>query len=368
MNESLDAARGVLAHPHLSLLAMLEAAHALRLADALPCPHGINLIRHIEAGGMRPWLRLALGQDTALSLEGVGLGGLSLEALISEPLGRRSRPAISYTAAEIPAMVMVDALCAGAGSSRWSVLASLRNKVPRHMLQQAGLACDPEEGAVNSPPIARDMEAVLDRIAWMHSLQPRKAVADLSLWRERTTTPVVKALHSRIQSELSPGSVRVWDAIDLHLDDGSQASLHSGDPELWPETIAVGDQLSMVFRGATDGHGGYLARVENLSRQAAKASLDSLRCFQEAQASCSPSDPPFESLQPLDAEGDLLAMGGLVTLMYDCQEARRGDQGRVVETCGSMVVVDFGRDSAQAVPCHGEAVRKAGATDAMAQA
>ncbi len=331
MNEALDRGSAAAALPRLSLLAMLEAAHALRLSGALPALPGIAMHRLAEAGGMRPWIRLALGEDAALALERDGRGGWCLDALLGEPMGCRQRPVVSADPVEVSALIVVDALCAEAGSPRWSVWHGIRSRIPFPAAERLvpALYGQARDGEARPDPTGTGLEAVLDRIAALHGLKPRKAPADLSSWREREAVGTVVGVTPRAYYATPPGAVMQHEGADILLEDGRTASIHAGDPLCWPGVLILGQRVHLTWRGATAGHPGYLARGRLLT-----FSEESLASFRASQREV--EDPPFHDLLSLDRDGRALGIGLPVTLLYGCLEAGEGDHGRVVETCGTM--------------------------------
>lgn len=343
--------------PRLSLLAMLEAAHALRLAGALPAPSGIHVDNLVREGGMRPWLRLALGDEAARAMEAAGTGGWHIGAMLGTERLIPRLPIVEFDPAEASAISAVDALCGEANGPRWSLWFSIRNRIPTAEAEDLLplFAASAWDGDERSLPASDLLEASLDGIAARFGLSPRKEAADLSTWREREVNGVAERSTSREYYRNSPGTVMTPEGMVVRLDDGSEVWLHEGNPLLWigrwgPE---LRQRLRLTWRGATSGHGGYLARVQDLAAielsQQIRADLAQVEEIEAILARRA-------SMRAIDSEGQELLKNQEVDLLTDCLEASKGSRGRVLEIVGDMAIVNFGRAGARRVPCLGHAL------------
>jgi hypothetical protein len=331
----------------VTLLGMLEAAHALRLAGALPAPPGISVDRLTRAGGMRPWLRLAVGEATAAWLAGQQradwwLGALIGDANLQFGTGHAVDGCLlAYDPDEKYAMLAVDALCSDAASPLWSGWFGVRGRMPLAEAElMTPLLAGTDAGPDRSLPLLGVMEELLDGIAARFGLTPRKEGADLSAWTERTVIGTARE-HAPAEYYAHGGGVKLHEQRRIALDDGGEVWLSAGDGLLWPGRFGpeYGDRLELVYHGVTPWHPGYLARVRTVNLE-----LDALsrfvRTLDEAK----------------DDEGRVISEGDDVHINCDCLETRQGTRGRVLEVLGDMAIVDFGHRGARKVPCYGHAL------------
>jgi hypothetical protein len=341
----------------VTLLGMLEAAHALRLADALPRPRGISTERLRQAGGMRPWLRLALGEETAAWLAGQNRAGWWLGALIGDSnlqfgTGHaKDGCLLAYDPAEKYAMMAVDALCSDAGSPRWSSWFSVRGRMPRAEAElMTPLLAASDDGPERSLPLLDVMEELLDGIAARFGLNPRKEAADLSAWTERTVSGTARN-SKPAEYYAHGGGVKLHEQRRIALDDGGEVWLYAGDHLLWPGRFGpnYGDRLELVYHGVTPWHPGYLGYVRKVDVEL-EAFSRFIRTMDEAK-----SEPAVVD-RATDDEGRVISEGDDVHINCDCLETRQGTRGRVLEILSDMAIVDFGHRGARKVPCYGHAL------------
>lgn len=358
MNDRTDTDGASAPLPRLTLLAVLEAAHALRLAGALPAPPGLNEHRMRRAAAMHPWIRLALGDEAALAMERSGHGGWWMGALLGTGNSGGGTPRVDFDPADTHALMAVDALCSDANGPRWSAWFGIRNRIPDALAREMFPSLDEGDldGVLRSAPLLDSLEGLLDEVAARFGLSPRKAPADLSAWGERVVDGVAGRRSFR---EYYPGgALKHHETVPVALADGGEVVLSEHDPVLWPGRYGpdLGTRLRLTWKGATAGHRGYLARVEMVEhielREAVRRDLERAAAREAFLAA--------EARGALDANGRRLAEGDRVELVTDCLEASRGTGGRVVEILADMAMVDFGRRGARMVPCYGHALAHAG--------
>jgi hypothetical protein len=344
------------AMPHIGLLPMLEAAHALRLAGALPSPKGISMHRLTAAGGMRPWLRLTLGEDGARTLEDGLKGGWCLGALLGDNVGRRLEPSVTFDPAEMWALLLVDTLCEEATTTRWSAWIRIKDHLPRsesERLLPEFIEHEMDSGW-RSRHVLDILEPTLDHIAAQFGMAPRKEASGLSMWHERAADGTVCEMAPR-EYYLHGHGVKNPERALVRLDDGSGIWLHENDRPCWPGRFVsrIGTRLRLTWRGATAGHGGCLARVQDLDLINALARMDERI---KAEAETNRIIAEHNALRAIDSTGRIIEAGQRVELLTECLEAPRLAVGEVIEICGDMAVVDFRRRGARRVPCYGHAV------------
>lgn len=343
--------------PRLTLIAMLEAAHALHLANALPTPPDVQLSRLVQANGMRPWLRIALGDAAASALEASGRGGWHVCALLGHENGPRREPLVDADPTEVMAIILVDAFCEEYASPCRSLWFCLRNRMP----MAAAAAMLPEfverewDADWRAQPSSAVFEASLDTIAARFALSPKKRPADLSIWHERVVDGVAKRRTPREYYANSPGAMKEPEGMVVALSDGIEVWVHERDPILWPGRHGpeLGTRLRLTWLGATSGHGGYLARVHDL---ATIEMSERIRAELAWRADLDAILARHAELRAVDGHGRDIAEHQTVELLTDCLEARKGTTGRVVEIAGDMAIVNFGHRGARKVPCYGHAL------------
>lgn len=341
--------------PTLSLTAMLEAAFGLLEAGGLPAPPGISTRRLVDAGGMHPWLRIAFGREGADFLRAEGKSNWWLGALMGrENIVPDRPPSIMFSQGEADALLAVDTLCADALLGRASVWHSLKSRIglaaARRLLPSWEVDGEGEEPTPSYDALA----SAFHEIAAAHSLSPRRVPVDLGLWAERRVEGILSREGPRDPLWFLDGMrSRSSECALVELVGGGTIWLNKGCRLTWPGEISPGTRLLLTWKGAVDGHEGYLASVQDLDVQAELASIR--RWLDHRQDVTTPLGGRIQ--EPRDREGRRLGEGDHVELEDGCREAIRGETGRVTEVLGQMVMVNFGRRGARRVPCLGRSLK-----------
>jgi hypothetical protein len=250
----------------LTLSRAFAAIHGLLLANALPDVPGTSEGRIRAAGGMRPWLRLALSDKDARALVASGRATWHISALMNPALSE-SGAAVVTDRDDRPIIIMLDCLSevssGGQGGTVHDFLSSVLSRSDKTALMpfiQDFLAME-EAHTARLTPFAPFRMAVLRQVAAASGVVLRDVPAPLGMWRAKSVDTTVTAI--RRNPKTAPHRPFHGD-VDVVGPDGYRWTLFRAVSSAWEMEPFIGGRIRLHCLGATPGHPGYIDRIEDI--------------------------------------------------------------------------------------------------------
>lgn len=326
---------------------MLRSAAALHLSGRLPMPYSFSMDRLVNAGGMRPLLRLTLAMEDVRRLHENDMAGWWMGALLKHVKPARWHDDETQDREQDHAVMMVLS-CIAEISPSTSVFSFIG-----HLERQT----ETLSGKARVEPLLTWMKTISHEKSFDRHIAKAiqilaEAIGAEDPYNDPMTIPEglwdrheIDGTIDLIEDGRRQNGVIVTRVLTVKMDDG-RIERHGVEAGYLSIIYSPpGTRVRLYYKGSTPEHPGYGWNIRT---------LEDVEFTEQIQRSVALSKhlAEMKDIRAIDGNGVEIEKSQTVEIQADCLETHRGNRGKVVEVLGDMAIVAFSGVKAP-VPCYG---------------